>query len=331
MSFADKLVFKGVIIEDDHYHIWGTSPIWGNDGRIHAFAARIPIIDNAALNYGFSYWYATSEIAHYVADEVEGPYTFVETLLKPGQTAAGSWNCGTQHNPAITKINDEFVLLYHSSACTPSKPNPGSRRIGMMKTADLNGPWEDCGVVLSRPEPGDTKAWSYPLIAADRGVDNPALLQHPNGKFYLYYRAKWPGLEGENSYAVAIADALQGPYIHHPERIINNSRYIEDPYVYMDGDEVCMLVTDNHRNKGLLLRSTDPLSLDYDQAEEGFHVMEHYIDKDVVQKAANYRHPKFERPQLLLKDGVPTHLFAPGGCHINQGPGTCCYLLEINR
>ena len=53
--------------------------------------------------------------------------------------------------------------------------------------------------------------------------------------------------------------------------------------------------------------------------------------RELLEQASNYRHQKFERPQLLLKDGKPTHLFAPGGCNINKGPGTCCYLLEIAR
>uniref|UniRef100_UPI0032177C69 glycoside hydrolase family protein n=1 Tax=uncultured Draconibacterium sp. TaxID=1573823 RepID=UPI0032177C69 len=328
-SFADKLVFKKVIIEDDDFHIWGASPIWGNDGRIHVFTSRMPIEDNKQTQYGFNHWYATSEIAHYVADQVEGPYEYVKTLLKPGQAKEGAWNTGAQHNPFITKIDDVFVLLYVSNASTISNRNASSFRIGMMKTKDLNGSWEDCGYVLSAPAEDDTLAWSYPLRAAGRGVDNPTLLHHPNGKFYLYYRVKWKGLEGDNTYVVAIADKLEGPYIHGQKRLINNIRYIEDPYVFMEGNTVCMLVTDNYRNKGLLLRSKDGLSFDFEQAEEGFHVMEQYIDKNIVEQAANYRHPKFERPQLLIKDGKPTHLFAPGGCNINNGPGTCCYLLEI--
>ena len=331
MSFADRLKFKGVIIEDDKYHIWGSSPIWGNDGRVHVFASRIPIVDDPAKEYGFNDWFATSEIAHYVANQPEGPYLLVKTLLKPGQVPQGVWNCGTQHNPTITKIGDEFVLLYHSSMSSPGKDLPESRRIGMLKTRDLNGEWEDLGCILSQPEAEDITAWTYPLRAAGRGVDNPALLQHPNGKFYLYYRAKWPGLEGENSCAVAIADRLEGPYVHYDKRLINNSRYIEDPYVFMENERICLLVTDNHRDKGLLLRSDDGLCFDFDQAEEGFHVMERYIDSELLEQASSYRHRKFERPQLLFKDGKATHLFVPGGCNINRGAGTCCYQLEIAR
>ena len=54
--------------------------------------------------------------------------------------------------------------------------------------------------------------------------------------------------------------------------------------------------------------------------------MSEYIDG--LATAPNYRAPKFERPQLLLKDGLPTHLFAPGGANINGGNGTCCYLFK---
>ena len=36
----------------------------------------------------------------------------------------------------------------------------------------------------------------------------------------------------------------------------------------------------------------------------------------------------FERPQLLMKDGMPTHIFTPGG-RVKGPGGTRCYLFEI--
>jgi hypothetical protein len=326
---ADRLKFKRVIIEDDQYHIWCSSPVWGTDGRVHVLASRIPIELNPETHFGFDHWYATSEIAHYRADRPEGPYEYVRTLLKPGQFPEGSWNTGAQHNPAVTRVGDQYVLVYHSNTCKPGRLTTESFKIGMMSTRDLNGEWIDHGVILSHPALVETANWITEREVPARGVDNPALLAHPNGNFYLYYRARWLGLRNNNSYGAAVASSLFGPYKHQIHRLINNPRYIEDPFVYMDGDIVRLLVTDNHRNKGLLLSSRDPLHVDFDGAAEGFYVLDRYISLDVLTQATNYRHPKLERPQLLMRDGRPTHLFAPGGCNINRGRGTCCYLFEI--
>jgi len=331
MSLADRLQFLRVVIESEHYHIWCSSPIWGTDHHVHVFVSRIPIENNPDTNFGFDAWYATSEIAHYRASQPEGPYIFVRTLLRPGAHPAGAWNSGAMHNPVITQVGDEYVLLYHSNACTVGHNDRASYRIGMLTTLDLNGDWKDHGLLLAGPTAEELASWPSPLGRNAPSVDNPALLAHPNGKFYLYYRARWMGLgdKGNNSYAVAVADELGGPYHHHIARVVDNPRYIEDPFVYMSGEEVCMLVTDNHPGKGLLLKSKDPLRFSFNEAEEGFHVLERYIEPKLLEHATNYRSPKLERPQLLMRDGRPTHLFAPAGCNIQRGPGTCCYLFEI--
>jgi hypothetical protein len=100
------------------------------------------------LATGFEKWWATSQIAHYIADRPEGPFTLVEVLLKPGQSAQGEWDTGTQHNPTITRIDDRYVLCYHSSISTVERRVRSSERIGMMTAADINGPWKKIGKIL---------------------------------------------------------------------------------------------------------------------------------------------------------------------------------------
>ena len=316
--WADRLRFVGVVVEDDDYHIWGSSPIWGDDGKVHVFASRIPV------ETGFDKWWATSQIAHYGADRPEGPFSLVEVLLEPGQTPLGSWDSGTQHNPTITKIDDLYVLTYHSSTSTVHQRVRPSQRIGMLTATDLKGPWQKLGKILDPPTAEESQ-----VVPQDYngGTDNPALIKHPDGRFFLYYRIKFPGLEGENTYAVAIADDLEGPYRHHPGRVVNNPTYIEDPYVFQYRDLIYMLVTDVATSGGLLLTSVDGLHFNYSAGVKGFGPMSEYMDG--VPTAPAYRAPKFERPQLLLKDGRPTHLYAPGGTNINGGKGTCCYLFEV--
>ncbi len=317
-NWAERLEYVGLVIEDDDYHIWGSSPIWGDDGKVHIFSARMPV------KSGFKYWYATSEIAHYVADKPEGPFTLVEVLLKPGESEPGSWDAGAQHNPTITKIDDLFVLTYHSNQATLKDRARKSHAIGMMTAKSLNGPWKKLGMVLAPPT--DASIWSHQHAG---GIDNPALIKRSDGKYYLYYRAKFKGLKGDNTYGVAIADKLEGPYKHHPTRVINNPRYVEDPYVFEHNDTVYMLVTDNYKSRGLLLTSQDGLHFEFTEAVPGFGKMADYISPELVKASPNYRGPKFERPQLLMKDGVPTHLYAPGGVNIHGGKGSCCYLFKI--
>ncbi len=321
-NWENRLQYTGVVIEDDNYHIWGSSPIWGDDGKVHIFAARMPV------ESGFKYWYATSQIAHYVADKPEGPFKFVEVLLKPGESASGAWDTGTQHNPTITKIDGLYVLTYHSNTATIEDRARKSHKIGMMTSKSLNGPWKKIGMVLSPPSENDTTIWSHKHSG---GIDNPSLVKTKAGKYYLYYRAKWKGLEGDNTYGVAIADKLEGPYIHYPKRVINNTRYVEDPYVFIYKDVFYMLLTDNYRGKGILLTSEDGLHYEFNEGVLGFNKMDAYISPEIVNAAPNYRSPKFERPQLLMKEGIPTHMYAPGGANINGGKGTCCYLFKISN
>jgi len=320
-TWSERLDFAGVVIEDDDYHIWGSSPIWGDDGKVHVFSSRIPI------DTGFYKWWATSQIAHYVADRPEGPFRLVEVLLEPGQSPQGQWDSGTQHNPTVTRIDDLYVLSYHSSTSTVNRRVRPSERIGMMTAADINGPWKKLGKVLDPP----TSEQSGVVPRGYNGnADNPSLIRHPDGRFFLYYRIKFPGLQGENTYGVAIADRLEGPYVHYPDRVVNNPTYIEDPYVFVYEGLIYMLITDASSRGGLVLTSEDGLHFDYGKAGHGYGELSDYVSPaQLPPPRPDMPGNSFERPQLLLKDGVPTHLYAPCGANINGGRGTCCYLFEI--
>ena len=333
-SWKNKLLFKGLVLEEKNYHIWCSSPIWGNDKKVHLFVSRIPILSNDK-NYkkGFEYWYASSEIAQYTSDKPEGPFTFQRILLKPGDAPIGSWNSGTQHNPTIKFIDGKYVLLFHTNTSTINNWTKKSHVIGMITATNINGPWTNPALVLSPPEATDTTIWSHKIFG---GIDNPALLKHPtNGKFYLYYRGSYKAANGRtiNTYGVAISKKLEGPYIHYPSRITNNdeNRFIEDPYVFVYRKKIYLLMTDNYLNKGLLLSSKDGLFFEFSEGELGFDQMNRYVPDSILKKVPNYHADKFERPQLLLKKGKPTYLYAPAGVNLNNGSGTACYLFKIKN
>lgn len=327
-KWASRLNFIGIVLEENDYHIWCTSPIWGNDGKVHLFVSRIPINhEDENVKKGFQFWYATSEIAHYVGLKPEGPYKFKEVMLSPGQSTPGSWDTGAQHNPSISFVDGKYVLMYHSNTSTISDRARKSHCIGMMTATNINGPWKKLGLILSPTT--DTTVWSYKHIG---GVDNPALLKNPvNGKYYLYYRSKYVENGQEiNTYGVAISDKLEGPYKYYPKPVINNPRYVEDPFVFIRKGKIYMLVTDNFEGTGLLLSSKDGLFFDFNKSALGFDRMSKYIPDSVLKTSPNYHADKFERPQLLLKNGKPTYLFAPAGVNINNGNGTACYLLKVD-
>ena len=103
-TIADHWQYVGIAVEEPGYTIWGTSPIIGDDGKIHLFVARWP------GNTVESGWRLQSEIAHYVGDSPEGPFRFSDVALNGA--GKDTWDKVSVHNPAIHKVGDLFVLLY---------------------------------------------------------------------------------------------------------------------------------------------------------------------------------------------------------------------------
>lgn len=83
-SLAKALVWQGIAIEEANFTIWGASPVVA-EGKFHLFAARWPEanVDPA--------WRESSEIAHYVPDQPEGPFRFQSVVVK-GTGRTGDWH-----------------------------------------------------------------------------------------------------------------------------------------------------------------------------------------------------------------------------------------------
>lgn len=310
---SDRLEYVGVAVEEPGYHVWGSSPLIGPKGKTHLFVARWPV------SSGFKGWHTTCEVARYVADKPEGPFKFNEVVLK--ETGVDTWDRQAPHNPTIQKVGGKYALLYIANT---GKDFPASQRIGMIVSDNIEGPWKKVGrngLILSVPEnPG---VWSHNSRV---GVNNPALLQHPDGRFFLYYKAMADGLR---RMGVAIADKLEGPYKHHKDYITSNDRIIEDGYAFWEDGRIHLLTTDNERGAGLLWESED--GIHFDKPTLGFERMTHYIPEEMVKAATNYRGRKFERPQVLIQNGRPTHLYVASGANIRKGDGSCSYVLRIRE
>ena len=204
--------------------------------------------------------------------------------------------------------------------------HPGTQRIGMAVADSPDGPWRKVGkdgLILSPSE--DPKHWTH-----GSQVVNPAFLKRPDGKYLIYYKSNDHGRGARMG--VAIADNLEGPYVHQPAPFTANNRTIEDGYAFMTGGRFYFLTTDNHglfmRGGGLLWQSADGLAFD-PVPQSGFKPPRFYLPKAEPGRSRNYYGAgSFQRPQLLVEDGRPTHLYAASGSVVTGADGTVCYLFK---
>ncbi|GGW47816.1 glycoside hydrolase family protein [Arenibacter certesii] len=319
-SFADQWEYVGVAIEEPGYVIWGTSPVLGDDGKIHLFVARWP---GNTVEPG---WRSHSEIAHYVGDTPEGPFIFSDIALQG--TGLDTWDRFGMHNPAIHKVGEKYILLYIGNNDYSRPAHPSNQKIGMATSDSPYGPWKkvnDDGLILDVPK--NQKYWNH---KASNGVNNPALLQHPNGGFFLYFKSEKARM------GLAVAENIEGPYVQMPFPVTNNKQSIEDGYAFMHEGKFALLTTDNHgiieEGGGILWTSEDGIV--FDKYEKGFHRINGYVPLNMSKVTVHYgpkdrSYAKFERPQILLKDGKPSYLYLPSGSNIHGGPSTESYILKF--
>ncbi|MGC6455162.1 MAG: glycoside hydrolase family protein [Coraliomargaritaceae bacterium] len=320
-DFAKKLKPVGRILEDPEYNVWCCSPIYDEQGRVHVFYARW-------LNgYDHLGWVAASEVAHAVADHPEGPYTTTGTVLKGERS--GAWDSWSIHNPTVYKMGDKFVLLYMGStgrdlgvsleevmAMTKEEYMPyyyqltATKRVGMAIADSLDGPWERVGnqPMVMAGESGD---WD------DRVTSNPAFIKHADGRYWLYYKgwdyASHEAVHGNRRYGISMSDNLTGPYKKYEGNPVVDFSPIdprvqcEDAYVWQEDNQYHMIVRDmgfyNHEY-GLMMHSSD--GIHWGEPEIAFKDAPHYFDEKMP---GLDRQGRFERPQILMKDGRPDYLF----------------------
>ncbi|MBI9017921.1 MAG: alpha-L-fucosidase [Phycisphaerae bacterium] len=323
VSFADKLKYIGIAIKDKGWHIWGSSPIIADDGKVHIFAARWS--NNVSFEHG---WRQYSQIAHYVADSPEGPFKFSDVALEG--SGKDTWDRYSPSNPVIAKVDGKYVLVYigNSIGVTKGFPaHPPTQRIGIATSDSPYGPWKKIGkdgLILSPSD--DPKHWTY---KAGNGVVNPAFLQQPDGSFFLYYKSQGSKM------GLAIADKLAGPYVHQPDPVTNNKVAIEDDYAFVMDGEIRLLTTDNHgilkRGGGLLWTSEDQGYTFAPDPVAGFGLMREYISAEHWTNPKTYygQGGKFERPQVLMINSKPAYIYMPGGTNIQGDGGTVSYIFRV--
>lgn len=301
-SFAQKLKPVGRILESEGYYVWCCAPIYDEEGKVHVFYSRWD------AKYKMGGWINNCEIAHAVADKPEGPYIYVETVLAP---RPGYFDATTCHNPHIQYINGMYYLFYMGN----SDGSVYTKRIGLAKSKSLYGPWERSDKpILEADEKG---AWD------DCNTTNPAFLQQDNGEAWLYYKS-WNESEYRNQtgairanrkYGLAIADRIDGEYKRYENNPIvdfsslGENRQVEDAFVYKEDGKYKMLMRDMgyfDHTVGLIFESED--GINWSDPQIAWFGADVYLNEPPAPKHLK-RYGRFERPQLLMKDGKPEYMF----------------------
>lgn len=313
-DFEKRLVPVGRELELEGYYVWCNSPIFDHEGKVHLFFSRWN------SKKGMSGWVNGSEIAHAVADKPEGPYEVKGTVLEP---RLGYWDATTCHNPAIHYVDNKYCLFYMGN----SNGKTNTKRIGMAISDSLYGPWERTNEPVLLP--GSEGEWD------DHCTTNPAFVKYRD-KYYLFYKS-WNNKEYLNQkgairanrkYGLAIADHLLGPYEKSKANpVIDFSKYgnnaqMEDAFVWLENRQFNMIARDmgyiNHEN-GLLMHSKNGLK--WSKPEVAYRATKFYFQQEQAPKHLK-KYGRFERPQLLLRDGKPVYLFTTtqGGKYKTSSP-----------
>ncbi|MBL4699737.1 MAG: glycoside hydrolase family protein [Phycisphaeraceae bacterium] len=316
-SFLDRLcpavTGGGFSLEKDW--VWCGSVVADDQGKYHMYAS------SWSKELAFSpHWLTNSQVIHAVSDTPQGPYEFESVALEP--RGEGFWDGRMTHNPTVHRHPDGRYILYYTGTTydapfptpqTPASPKlskieaRGNQRIGIAIADNPNGPWQRFDEPLIAPQPGKWDGWMN---------TNPAAVIHPDGSVLLYYKAVAHS-EDLLRYGVARADQVQGPYTRLTDEPIFNfdssNDHIEDAYAWYSGQSYEMIFKDmaggicGQKMAGVHALSDD--GVQWRLAEKPLA----YSRKVTWDDGTTTEQPFLERPQLLIQDGKPTHLFAATG------------------
>ena len=297
----------------DNYWIWGASAIKGPDGQYHLFASRWP--KQYPFNQGYVYH---SQVVHAVSEKPEGPYRFKNVALP---RRPGYWDGKMTHNPTIQQWEDTYYLFYIGSTYEGESPDGDSLsrirqiykkpaykniRIGVARSTSLDGPWERLDTPILAPQPT-----GFDSVV----VTNPAPYINEDGSVDLIYRTHIRGTG--NRLAYARADHPLGPYRRVLQAPISTA-IVEDPFIWKQDNTYYILAKDmegsitGEKHAGVFLTAKDLTQWTLGKNPKAYSRTVKWADGTQTVQGS------FERPQLLIQNGRPTHLFAatadgPGG------------------
>jgi len=297
----------------DDWIVWGGSVIKAADGKYYMYASRWP------KKLSMSAWVTNSEIVVAVSDVPQGPYTFQKVVLP----ARGEdyFDGMMTHNPNIHYQDGEYILYYIGTTYDFNQPKDtiptremyekawNGKRIGVAVADSPLGPFKRMDEPVMLPRPGN---WDAAVIS------NPAAHIHKDGSVLLIYKsAPVPYPERNQNrtlqFGVARADHYSGPY----ERVSENNRIVftpidtdvEDPYIWKDGEKYYLLAKcmndsiTGEAQSGFLATSQDGVSWQISDIPLA------YSRTVELDDGSTETMKKLERPQVLIEDGQPTHVF----------------------
>jgi hypothetical protein len=105
------------VLAEDGYYIWGTTVLkW--KGEYHAYYSRWN------KKYKHDGWMTHCEIAHAVSSKPEGPFKFVNVVLRDKKTSG--WDINNSHNPYAIVVDGKICLYYISNDMKPLLENDKS-------------------------------------------------------------------------------------------------------------------------------------------------------------------------------------------------------------
>jgi alpha-L-fucosidase len=295
------------------YIIWGGSVTKGEDGRYYMFASRWP------KKVGMRNWVVNSEVVLASADKAEGPYKFEKVILPP--RGPGYWDGMVTHNPTIHRHNGKYVLFYVGSTYEFERPEApvnnetygkvwNGKRVGVAVADSPFGPWKRLDEPILQPRPGK---WDGAIIS------NPAPVIHEDGSVLLIYKsAPVPYPERNKNralhFGVAKAPHYLGPYkrIGGGKRInIGGAKdaHVEDPYMWCADESYHMVAkifsNDLTGESGAGFYAYSKNGIEWSLPENPKAYSRTVLFSDGTRR----NQAKLERPQVLVEDGKPTHIF----------------------
>ena len=298
------------------YWVWCGSVIRGDDGRYYMFASRWP----KGISFN-PHWLTNSEVVRASSDTPEGPYAFEEIVLPV--RGERYWDGRMTHNPTIHKSGGTYLLYYTGTTYTGHTPTPenpcpidgamrmearANQRIGLATAPSVFGPWTRRDEPILQPRPGK---WDSMMNC------NPAPCVLDGGAVLLVYKAV--GHQKDLlRLGVAKADRIEGPYVRLRDDPIFNfdatGDHVEDAYVWRSkGGGFEMLMKDmaggisGERHAGIHATSPDGVNWTVSSPALAYSLTVLWDDGATTKQSA------LERPQVLVQNGEPTHLFAATG------------------
>jgi hypothetical protein len=186
------------------YILWCPSVIKvGN--TYHMFASRWP------EKYGLAGWTTYSEVVRATSDNLYGPYTFQEVVLRKRE---GMWDKERCHNPKIVKTGNKYVLYYISTA----------NKTGYAWANAITGPWNR----------SDAEAMPF---------SNPAPLVKNDGSIYVFGRKV---INDVRAALVYTAPAFNAKYTLQGDgsNILPDNNELEDPTIWWASGQYNVLLSD---------------------------------------------------------------------------------------